>query len=77
MFESKFWTWFARIATIIGLITGGLALYDYVTDDPYTIEYEQKLSPDAAERYDAGEVIEKGVRIIPEGAEDESRSRSD
>jgi hypothetical protein len=48
MLESKFWIWFARIATIIGLITGGLALYNYVTTDKYTIE--QTVDPETMKK---------------------------
>lgn len=48
MFESKFWSWFARMAMIVGLLTGGLALYDYVTTDEYTIE--QSVDPETMKR---------------------------
>ena len=64
-FNSKFWIWFARIATIIGLLTGGLALYDYLTDDPYVIEYEQRLAPGQKATLDSGEEVRKGVVIKP------------
>ena len=43
MLNSKFWIWFARIAATIGLITGGLALHDYVTTDKYSIEQTVSL----------------------------------
>lgn len=65
-FNSNFWKWFARIATIIGLVTGGLALYDYVAEDEFIIE--QRMSPEAMDdirkRLDAGEevILEKGIR---------------
>jgi len=63
MTKGKFWLWFARIATVIGLITGGLALYDYLSEDQYTIE--QSVDPETMKRLrelNPGETInvEKG-----------------
>jgi len=66
MTRGKFWLWFARIATVIGLLTGGLALHDYLTEDEFIIE--QRMSPEAMdsirERLDRGEevILEKGIR---------------
>ena len=48
MLDSKFWIWFARIVALLGLITGGLALHDYVTTDEYTIE--QTVDPETMKR---------------------------
>lgn len=73
MFKNKFWTWFARIAAIIGLITGGLALYDYVTTDEYTIE--QTVDPEVMKRLrelGPGESI-----TVEKGKPNEPRSSSD
>ena len=67
-FDSKFWRWFTAIATVIGLIAGGLALYDYVTEDPYTIKYEQKLAPGQKATLDSGKPVRKGVIITPKEA---------
>lgn len=70
-FRRAFWLWFARVATVIGLLAGGLALYDYLTEGQYTIKYEQKLSPEAMESLGRGETIEKGIIITPEENNDE------
>lgn len=70
-FRRACWKWFTRIVAVIGLITGGLALHDYLTEDEYTIKYEQKLSPEAMESLGRGETIEKGIIITPEENNDE------
>ena len=62
-FNSKFWRWFTAIATVLGLVTGGLALYDYATKEEFTIE--QSVDPETMKRLkelSPGEtiIIEKG-----------------
>ena len=47
-FRKAFWKWFTRIVALLGLITGGLALHDYVTNDEYTIE--QTVDPETMKR---------------------------
>ena len=48
MLNSKFWIWFARITAVIGLLTGGIAFYDYMTTEEYTIE--QSVDPETMKR---------------------------
>ena len=63
---TKAWKVITIIATLIGLITGGMALYDHFTEDEFIIE--QRMSPEAMdsirERLDRGEevILEKGIR---------------
>jgi hypothetical protein len=46
--RSKFWGWFVAIATILGFVTGGLAVYDYATREEFTIE--QSVDPATMKR---------------------------
>ena len=75
---NKVWKVITIIATLIGLVTGSIALYDYLTEDEFIIE--QRMSPEAMdsirERLDNGEevILEKGIRRNPDH---ESRSGSD
>jgi len=73
----RVWKIITIIATLIGLITGSIALYDYLTDDDYTIKYEQRLLPGQKATLDNGQPIEKGIIITPEGNRNESRSPND
>jgi len=66
MLDGKFWLWFARVAAILGLLTGGLALYDYATTDEYTIE--QTVDP---------ETMEKLKELNPGGTIDVRKGRSE
>jgi len=90
MLDSKFWLWFTRIVAILGLLTGGLALYDYMTDNErdVVIEHgdgsmtiEQTVDPETLKKYRDGDGtirLEKGITILPEEEpEDDTRSTSD
>ena len=72
----KIWKWVTIIGTVLGLLTGGIALYEYLSEDEFIIE--QRMSPEAMdsirERLDRGEevILEKGIRRN----DDESRSPS-
>ena len=78
MFENKFWRWFTAIATVLGLITGGLALHDYITTDKRDIAIEhrdgsltieQTVDPETLKKYRDGDGtirLEKGITILPE-----------
>ena len=59
------WKWITIVATVLGLITGSIALYDYLTEDEYTIRYEQRLSPGQKATLDNGQPVEKGITITP------------
>jgi len=48
MTSGKFWRWFVAIATVLGFVTGGLALYDYATKEEFTIE--QSVDPETMKR---------------------------
>lgn len=61
MLNSNFWKWFARISAIIGLITGSIAFYNYVTTDEYTIE--QSVDPETMKRL---KELGPGEKIIVE-----------
>lgn len=45
---NKVWQWVTIIATLLGLITGGIALYDYTTKEEFTIE--QSVDPETMKR---------------------------
>jgi len=78
MLQGKFWLWFARIVALLGLLTGGLALHDYLTTNKrgVVIEHrdgsmtiEQTVDPETLERYRDGDGtirLEKGITILPE-----------
>jgi hypothetical protein len=45
---NKLWQWITIIATVLGLITGSIALYDYATKEEFTIE--QSVDPATMKR---------------------------
>jgi hypothetical protein len=45
---NKLWQWITIVATVLGLITGSIALYDYATKEEFTIE--QSVAPETMKR---------------------------
>jgi hypothetical protein len=70
-FNNKFWKWFVAIATILGFVTGGLALYDKLAEDPNTT-IRQDVSPELKEKIDnlgPGETMNVIKGGAPDGPE--------